>query len=368
MSRKIELGVALMPEQSFLQAVLPLFKKEQIDVIEWSFDTFSNYQHVPDWLKGLLSEYGQANKLIGHGVYYSLFAAKWTSLQDTWLAQIKEEVKRNQYTHISEHFGFMSSANYHKAYPLPIPLHTTTLAIGIDRLKRLADAVQLPVGIENLAFSFSKKDVFEQGIFVEKLITEIGGFVLLDLHNIYCQAHNFDLDMMELIECYPLNEVKEIHLSGGSWQDSVYRKDKIRRDTHDGALPPILFDILPKVIAKCPNLEFVIIERLGNTFNSKDSMLQYQRDFVQVKKIIDSINIPISSKKWGLNFHLAPQPIQHIALDQEQKKLVKMLMHKESISKIKDEEFEFWDTSDWDIGMIETATNISKKWMGDSLE
>ncbi len=118
----------------------------------------------------------------------------------------------------------MNTENFHQGVPLPVSLHSKTLKIGKDRLYRLQDAVGLPVGIENLAFSFSIEDVKEQGVFLDKLIEDVNGFLILDLHNIYCQACNFEMEMDELILLYPLDKIKEIHLSGGSWQESVYAK------------------------------------------------------------------------------------------------------------------------------------------------
>ena len=265
--KKISLGVSIMPEKEFLKSTLPLFENGDVDAIEWSFDTIENIEYEPQWMSGLLDAFGKENKLLGHGVYYSLFDAKWTNRQDLWLKRLKEATERHNYTHLTEHFGFMSSENYHKGFPLPLSLNNATLKIGIDRLKRLQDTVKIPVGIENLAFSFSEQDVIEQGEFIAKMIHEVGGFIILDLHNIYCQAHNFDKDLFDIINSYPLDEVKEIHISGGSWQQSIYQKNrKIRRDTHDGAVPKGIFEVLPDVIAKCKNLEFIILERLGNTF------------------------------------------------------------------------------------------------------
>jgi len=182
--KKPQLGISLMTEPAFLEASFPLFAEGEIEILEWSFDTIQSIENEPIWLNDLLATYSNENKLIGHGVYYSLFDAHWGERQEIWINKIKKEVEKYKYNHISEHFGFMSSENYHKGVPLPIPLSDDTLNIGIDRLKRLQDAVNLPVGIENLAFSFSKKDVLEQGIFIEKMLDSVNGFLVLDLWNL----------------------------------------------------------------------------------------------------------------------------------------------------------------------------------------
>jgi hypothetical protein len=53
---------------------------------------------------------------------------------------------------------------------------------GIDRLQQFAEVVKVPVGLENLAFGLGLRDVLEQGIFIDRLLTAIDGFLLLDLH------------------------------------------------------------------------------------------------------------------------------------------------------------------------------------------
>ena len=351
-----------MLEKDFLEAILPLLSLGDIDAIEWSFDTTINNYKSPYWLSELLNEFGKNNRLLGHGVYYSLFDARWTNRQEVWLTHLKQEIKKHNFTHITEHFGFMSSDNYHKSYPLPVSLHPKVLEIGIDRLKRLQDAVKLPVGIENLALSFSINDIQEQGSFIEKMIDEVGGFLILDLHNIYCQAHNFEVDIFQIINSYPLEKVREIHISGGSWQQSIYTTDKqIRRDTHDNEIPEILFEILPIIIPMCPNLEFIIFERFGNTFNTVESFSQYRFDFYRLKKIVDNFH-QTGISNWTKSYTMSESPVTDIFLAQEQQALSSLLLNEKDINLIKEYRFNYWDTQNWDLEMIHTAKEISLKW------
>ncbi len=352
-----------MPENNFLKACLPLFQNEQIEVIEWSFDTIINKNSEPHWLTGLLNTYAKENKLLGHGVYYSLFDAKWSKKQENWLEKLKNETLERKYNHISEHFGFMSSDDYHAGFPLPVSLNNTTLKIGIDRIMRIQDTVQLPIGIENLAFSFSKSDVEEQGVFIEKIIDSVGGFLILDLHNIYCQSHNFEIEMIDLINLYPLNDVKEIHVSGGSWQESLYSKNKkIRRDTHDGKIPNAIFDVLPDVLSKCKNIEFVIFEKLGNSFKSDIHYIDYQKDFLKLKKIIENQVYLETNKIWSKKYFLDETPFSDLELYNEQRILSKSLAELNDCSEIKNMKFKNWNVGSWNLEMINTAIQISEKW------
>ncbi len=356
------LGVSMMAEADFVSAVLPLLQNNSIDVLEWSFDTLY-HPYEPDWLCDLLNFYADNGRLIGHGVYYSLFDARWTERQDEWLKKLKEEVRLRKYNHITEHFGFMNTENFHQGVPLPVSLHPKTLQIGKDRLYRLQEAVDIPVGVENLAFSFSIDDVKEQGIFLDQLTEDTNGFLILDLHNIYCQSCNFGVGMKEIIDLYPLEKVKEIHLSGGSWQESAYGKKPVRRDTHDDAIPQDILSVLTSVIEQCQNLEYIIIERLGHTVKTEEEKAYFLNDFNTVRTIIETSDLKQGESSWmKKEITLLEKPLEDGMLYQEQSELTKLLFENADVSVIKNHNFHYFKTENWDPEMILTAQNIIKKW------
>ena len=215
---KILASLACNLDDNVLLAALPLFEGEKVEAIEWSFDTLYNKRNIPDWFVELLNAFSAENRLIGHGVYFSLFLAKWSDSQQRWLDHLAKISSYFQFDHISEHFGFMTGEDFHKGAPMNIPFTKTTLEIGRDRLKRIYNACECPVGIENLAFAYSPDEVKRHGHFLEALIEPVNGFIILDLHNVFCQVKNFDISPEEILEYYPLNKVSEIHISGGSWE------------------------------------------------------------------------------------------------------------------------------------------------------
>ncbi|MGR3274790.1 multinuclear nonheme iron-dependent oxidase [Acaryochloris marina NIES-2412] len=281
-----QIGLSLMPQPDFWQAAQPLFDADAVEVVEWSFDMGWGGVSLPDSLCSVLRQFSQRNGLLGHGVSYSLLSAQLDRRH--WLACLQAECRDYSYRHISEHFGWMATQNFSRSAPLPMPLLPETLKLGCDRIQQFAEIAQVPIGLENLAFAFGLQDVRQQGEFLDQLLDPIDGFLLLDLHNLYCQMHNFQLSATEILSLYPLERVRELHLSGGSW--SQHGTATIRRDTHDQAVPEPVFELLKLALQQCPQVEVIILERMGNTLNSKQEQLQFRRDFAHIRQITDHVS------------------------------------------------------------------------------
>lgn len=350
-NKKPKLGIAIAPSLKFLEAALPLFAGEKIEIIEWSFDTLKDAADEPAWLSLLLKEYGEKNRLLGHGVFYSLLDANWSSRQENWLKKVRQETLSHKYCQISEHFGLMSSANAHSGFPLPIQLSNPVLQIGIDRLKRLQATAQVDVGIENLALTANVADILEQGEFLFKLVNPVNGFVILDLHNIYCQSENFNIDMMTIIKSYPLSLVKELHISGGSWDTDPTLSRKIRRDTHDGRIPEVILEILPEVLKICPFLAFIIFEKIEDSFLTEKDGIDFRADFQKIREIIDATAFSVTPKEKKQVAAILGPPVIDVELLQAQVAL------RESIAL-----GTYHTNTKWDKDMWKVATKLYEKW------
>ncbi|HEU4435745.1 MAG TPA: DUF692 family protein, partial [Pyrinomonadaceae bacterium] len=88
--------------------------------------------------------------------------------------------------------------------------------------------------------------------FVEKS----GCYLLLDLHNLYCNAVNHHFDARDVINTLPLDRVIELHVAGGSWRDGFWM------DAHDGRVPEPVWELLEYVLPIAPNVAGVVFELL----------------------------------------------------------------------------------------------------------
>jgi uncharacterized protein len=371
--RKILPAVACNLDADILAACLPLLEESRIEAIEWSFDALFRVKQVPPWFLELLTAFSNENRLIGHGVFFSLFSGRWLQGQQDWLNQLKQTCADFRFDHITEHFGFMTGKDFHHGAPLNIPYSQTTLSIGRDRLKRIYEVCQCPVGLENLAFSYSLEEVKRHGHFLEQLLEPVNGFIILDLHNLYCQIHNFDIAFEEIIALYPLGRVREIHISGGSWDDSLADPGRtIRRDTHDDAVPREVFHLLSSTIDRCPHLKYVVLEQLGNGLSSGESKKQFYRDFLEMETIVRQKNGAAASEP--VHSFLSSSPLLPGAVVEDEKLYRQQLelsciletatsyenaMHLLGQSSLA---YSDWQVESWKPYMIETAMKIAQKW------
>lgn len=368
-------GIATNLDVDMLSASLPLLEAGTVGGLEWSFDALHarDYQ-VPDWFHELLLAYSEAHRLVGHGVFFSLFSGRFSVEQQAWLERLRALTGIYQFDHITEHFGFMTGRDFHKGAPLSVPYTASTLAIGQDRISRIADAAQCPVGLENLAFAYDLEEVKMQGSFLEELLSPVNGFIILDLHNLYCQLHNFNLDIATLLDLYPLDKVREIHISGGSWQPHpAAHLQRVRRDTHDDAVPAAVFALLEIALRRCPNLKFVMLEQLGIALTAPEQRTQFQEDFNTMRTIIDQYNREQSWPRTIAGFQPASLQIAPTALVDEQ-----LFGHQQIIGHILEtaadhqdvmEKMQYtslansdWQIEKWQPAMVDTAIHIAQKW------
>lgn len=225
-----------------------------------------------------LSEQGLApfkGRLLAHSVSFSLFDPDFDV--PGWLRSARRNLRGYPLRFISVHFGLSHLNNRKLDTFLPCWPSSRDLAVATDRLRRLSDEFGCPVGMENLALALSRDDVYWQMDSLRELMERGNAYLLLDLHNVFCQAVNFEFDYQQLIGFYPLDRVLELHTSGGSddWvavsadAASSSRGDEasqlFRRDTHDGRVPEAILNVLPWVVRQCPELQWVIFERLPCT-------------------------------------------------------------------------------------------------------
>jgi len=283
----VAVGLSLLPADDVESATRPLFEEGIVDAVEWSVD-FGFDGAPPAWIAARLDEYEARDELYAHGVELSPMSVDWSDEQERWVESLRTACARRRFRHLTEHYGFMTADGFVRGTPLPLPPSRAALDLAKRRFAMLRDVTDLEVGVENLAFAFSREDALAQATFMRRLLDESVGFLLLDVHNLLCQIETFELDPEELLARYPLERVREIHVAGGhvAFPRADPRRRAFRRDSHDESVPDAAFALLERIVSRAPSLEVVILERSDRSLFGTEEAARHRADFRRVVEIV----------------------------------------------------------------------------------
>jgi hypothetical protein len=171
----------------------------------------------------------------------------------------------------TDHLGLVSAAGSYLALPLPLP-STRAAASAVCRVLASMREVVPRVGVENSALYFAWGDPLDEPALLHACIADEGSHVLLDLHNLWTSARNLGFDPDAWLARIDLSRVIEIHVSGGSESPREWLPDdrSLRLDSHDDAVPEPVWDLLERVVPRCPALRGVTLERMEGTVDAPD--------------------------------------------------------------------------------------------------
>lgn len=150
---------------------------------------------------------------------------------------------------VSEHLSVAGTPHRAAGFLLP-PLQTAAGVVhAAGNIRAFAQAVGRPVAMETgVAYLGRKAFEMEDGAFLAQVVAQADCGILLDLHNLYCNARNGRINLDRYLAQIPLDRVWEVHLAGGEEQGGVWL------DSHSGPMPADLHAIAREVLASLPNL------------------------------------------------------------------------------------------------------------------
>ena len=92
------------------------------------------------------------------------------------------------------------------------------------------------------------------GDFVAEVAEAADCGILLDLHNVLCNARNGRQSLEAFCDAIPLDRVWEIHLAGGVSERGFWL------DAHSGLVEPVLMDLVADLVPRLPALGAIIFE------------------------------------------------------------------------------------------------------------
>jgi uncharacterized protein (UPF0276 family) len=155
----------------------------------------------------------------------------------------------------SEHLSFNLTPDFFTGFFLPPRQTEAGIETYVRAVQSLREELGVPLAIETgVTYLRPRGDEIPDGLFMAEVAERADCGILLDLHNVYCNAVNGRQPVERFLEDLPLDRVVEVHLAGG------FELEGFWLDAHSGAIPEPLERICRDVIPALPNLKAVIFE------------------------------------------------------------------------------------------------------------
>lgn len=243
------------------------------DVLETDLDLGWLEVHPENYFGGgahrhFLSEARKKYPLSLHGVGLSLGSSQ--PVNKKHLERFKELIDIFQPFNISDHASWSASGNAHLNDLLPLPYTQESLEAlcqNIDRAQKFFGRRML---IENpssyVAFAHNDMSEFE---FMNCAANKTGCGILLDINNIYVQAHNHGYDAWEYIDGIEICHVGEMHLAGHTEQAAG--KSTILIDTHNRPVRGEVWDLYEHAVRR---------------FGAIPTLIEWDQDFPGLETLV----------------------------------------------------------------------------------
>lgn len=205
-----------------------------------------------------LQRYAEERVVIGHGIGLSLPSA--IPLDEELLQEVVATHQELGYRWYSEHLSMFlvpdhSVPNAQAGMGLPIVLDDETLALVGGKVRRLQEALGVPILMENgTIFSAVPEPDMSEPAFFNRLHAETGCGMLLDLHNLYANTRNLGCSAEEYLAELNPEIVVEIHLAGGDELKGHYT------DSHSRPTPRPVWELAHQWAPRFPNLAALTYE------------------------------------------------------------------------------------------------------------
>lgn len=206
--------------------------------------------------------------VVAHGL--SLSPGSLEEPDQKFLKQMKAFLDFYNIQHYSEHMSFSSLGGAQTYELLPLPMTEKMARFLGDKLKRLRDALQRPVILENATYYFVPYAEMNEAEFIN-LVLELGETtLLLDVNNVYVNSRNHHYDPQAFMDEMEMDKVSYIHMAG-HW----CREDDLIIDTHGMPVCGEVWNLLEYTLKKkeIPCL----LERDNNIPPLKELLKEYKK-------------------------------------------------------------------------------------------
>lgn len=208
-----------------------------------------------------------------HGVSLGLCSA--APVDERRLAAFARLVERVRPAAWSEHLAFVRGGGAEIGH-LAAPPRTDATLDGLARnVARARSVVGTAPQLENVATLVDPPGSdHPETAWLPRVAATADAPLLLDLHNLFANAHNFGFDAIDVLDGVPWERVQAVHIAGGrAWRPDEPGVERARwLDDHRHAVPEAVYDLLREAGRRATGPLDVVLERDGD-YPSVDELL-----------------------------------------------------------------------------------------------
>ena len=197
--------------------------------VDWLEIVSENFMVAGGRPLAMLDRFAERWPLAMHGV--SLNIGGSDPLDGEYLQALSKLARRVRPALISDHLCWTRHQGVQFHDLLPLPQDEASLRHVAMRVHQVQDAIGTQLVLENVSsYLRYAGDTLGEAEFLSALVAETGCGLLLDVNNVYVNAHNHGIDPIDYFNALPAPAVKQIHLAGHS-ADAL--GSGLLIDTHD---------------------------------------------------------------------------------------------------------------------------------------
>jgi uncharacterized protein (UPF0276 family) len=145
---------------------------------------------------------------------------------------------------VSEHIAFVRAGGVEAGHVLPVARTARALDILTENVLLAQERLPVPLALEHVAAMVQWPGAeMDEPAFVTELLDRTGALLLLDLSNLYANAHNHGYDAVAALARFPLERIAYVHVGGGVHRDGMYH------DTHADPVVPGVLELVEALFA-----------------------------------------------------------------------------------------------------------------------
>lgn len=181
--------------------------------VDWLEIVSENYLVEGGRPLAMLDHFAERWPLAMHGVALNIGGSD--PLDGDYLRALAKLARRVRPALISDHICWTRHDGVHLHDLLPLPCNDETLRHVGTRVRQAQDALGTQLVLENVSsYLCFADDTLGEAEFLSALATDTGCGLLLDVNNVYVNAHNNGIDAVAYLDALPVHAVKQIHLAG----------------------------------------------------------------------------------------------------------------------------------------------------------